>query len=146
MIIYCSQGNQCKNWLNKAEEFRDKVPMSLKKYATCLMDLGKVVSSSFGNVVKEGWRQHIKDFKESYRELEMTWTPSIHGIVTHIEDWYSLNGTARGLGWYSEQATEHAHTAWTDMWVGRRFARDHSHPDYAKELKSAMAKFNAEHQ
>ena len=98
-------------WLNRAGLFMDSLPESLKCFGTNLMDLAKVVKSSFGNDVQEGWRGHIKDFKQSYKTLKMTWTPSLHGIVSHVEDWYDLMGTERGLGWYSEQATEHAHTA-----------------------------------
>ena len=132
-------------WLNKASLFKAMLPQRLKCFGTCLMNLAKVVKTSFGNVVKEGWRRNIQDFKKSYKQLKMTWTPSIHGIVAHILDWYDLKGTSRGLGWYSEQATEHAHTAWSDVWVNRRFKRNFNHPDYGKQLKSAMATFNSEH-
>ena len=121
------------------------LPQSLKVFGSNLIDLAKVVKSCFGNEVQEGWRGHIQDFKKSYKKLKMTWTPSIHGIVAHVRDWYDLKGTDRGLGWYSEQATEHAHTAWKDMWVGRRYKRDFNHPEYATKIKSGMAKFNAEH-
>ena len=71
---------------------------------------------------------------------------AIHGIVSHVEDWYDLKGTERGLGWYSEQATEHAHTAWADVWVNRRFKRDFTHPNYGAQLKAGMATFNCEHE
>ena len=133
-------------WLNRAGLFKDLLPQSLKCFGTNLMDLAKVVKSSFGNDVQEGWRGNIQDFQKSYKELKMTWTPSLHGIVSHVEDWYDLMGTERGLGWYSEQATEHAHTAWADVWINRRYKRDFSHPDYGSQLKAGMATFNSEHE
>ena len=132
-------------WLNRASLFRDMLPQSLKIFGDNLMDLAKLVKSCFGNEVQEGWRSHIKNFKKSYKKLKMTWTPSIHGIVAHVEDWYDMEGTERGLGWYSEQAIEHAHTAWDDVWTNRRFKRHYTHPQYGSQLKSAMATFNSEH-
>ena len=124
--------------------FRERLPQSLRIFGNTLLALAKLIKSCFGNVVIEGWRRYIQDFKRCYKKLKMTWTPTIHGIITHIKDWYNLKGTARGLGWYSEQAGEHAHTAWKDVWIRRRFKRDYNHPEYATKLKSGMATFNSE--
>ena len=139
------QGNQCNKWLNRAGLFKDTLPQELKIFGNCLMALAKVVKSCFGNVVTEGWQRYIEDFKRSYMKLKITVTPTIHSIICHVRDWYTIKGTDRGLGYYSEQATEHAHTAWMDVWTRRRFKRDYNHPQYATQLKSAMATFNSEH-
>ena len=143
-VINC-QGNQCNKWLNRAGMFRDTLPQRLKIFGNCLLALAKVVKSCFGNVVIEGWQRYIQDFQRCYKKLKITWTPTIHSIITHVRDFYFIKGTAKGLGYYSEQATEHSHTAWDDVWTRRRFKRDYNHPKYAVQLKSAMATFNSEH-
>ena len=125
--------------------FRDTLPQELKMFGNCLLALAKVVKSCFGNEVTEGWQRYIQEFKRWYMKLKITVTPTIHSIICHVRDWYTIKGTDRGLGYYSEQATEHAHTAWMDVWTRRRFKRDYNHPQYATQLKSAMATFNSEH-
>ena len=69
----------------------------------------------------------IQDFKNCYLEirkltqeksLQLTVTPSVHVVLIHVHQFFLLHGTAKGLGWYSEQSTEASHNDFlASVWV-----------------------------
>ena len=96
----------------------------------------------------------IQDFKNTYLESrsmtiqrglqQLTVTPTVHVILVHIHQFFQRHGTARGLGWYSEQATETSHNDWLQLWE-KGYKVPDTHPLYPGNLKGANAKYNTNH-
>ena len=96
----------------------------------------------------------IRDFENTYLEVrsmtiqrglqQLTVRPTDHVILVHIHQFFQRHGTARGLGWYSEQATETSHNDWLQHWE-KGYKVPDTHPLYPGNLKGANAKYNTHH-
>ena len=65
--------------------------------------------------------------------------------MVHIQDWFVSQGTSFGLAMYSEQATESSHNNFlTSVWL-KGYKVPDTHPKYAENLLSSVAKFNSRH-
>ena len=62
-----------------------------------------------------------------------------------VKDFYDLHGTDLGLGFYSEQSTEAAHSDFLNsVWLQGYKVPD-THPKYRENLLNAGAKYNSRH-
>ena len=66
-------------------------------------------------------------------------------MISHVKDFYDLHGTDLGLGFYSEQSTEAAHSDFLNsVWLQGYKVPD-THPKYRENLLNAGAKYNSRH-
>ena len=134
-----------KKMLDKHEELLAVVPEKSKPYVECMAALKMVVDGSFGMQVSPDYKDRIVKFEEKYNALPINKTPSIHSVISHVKDFYDLNGTDLGLGFYSEQSTEAAHNDFlTSVWE-RGYKVPDTHPKYKENLVNAGAKYNCRH-
>ena len=131
-----------------------KLPDKLKCYTKCLKSMNIVKRKCFGMVADTDYLPCIQDFKNCYLEirkltqeksLQLTVTPSVHVVLIHVHQFFLLHGTARGLAWYSEQATESSHNDFlASVWV-KGYQVPDTHPKYPVNLKGAAGQYNASH-
>ena len=135
------EGNMCLAILKKLERLVAKLPEDLKPFTNCLYNLKNVMSSCFGSEVSPDYIVHIDNFKESFKVLGISITPTLHSVFHHVKHWYARHGTSHGLAYFGEQATETAHTDWMKVWLKGYKVAD-SHPNYGDKLLSCVAKYN----
>ena len=109
------EGNQSSMFLKKLPVL-EKVIMQesdeLKIEGLSLLEslrcFSKVQDACFGQELKEGFENVIKQFCQVYRSLDnMSITPKIHIVEHHIVDFFrEIEDKEHGLGWYSEQGFE----------------------------------------
>ena len=106
------QGNQCNDIMKKVDKLEQKLPSQLRKFTECLRKFKVIVDETFGCVVTVTHQEILaimEDFKKSYLPLKISVTPTVHDVYFHVPEWYERHGLQRGLGWFSEQATESCH-------------------------------------
>ena len=140
--------------MRQAGKLEKKLPDKLKCYTTCLKAFNVVKSRCFGMGVHPNYLAAIQDFKNCYKavrnltkekSLQLSVTPSVHVVLVHVHQFFQRVGTARGLGWYSEQATESSHNDFlASVWV-KGYQVPDTHPKYPVNLKGAAGQYNASH-
>ena len=139
------EGNQCKGFLKSLDKLELVLPVELANYLVCLQCLSKVVSGCYGKLVDTSYKKYIRDFSISFEALNISETPSIHAVKTHILDFFERNGTDNGLGIYSEQASESVHYDWEASVWDQGYKVAESHPSNPSNLMRATAKYNFRH-
>ena len=103
-----------------------------------------VVDSCFGFILDPFYKQVLARFKSEYQKLQDEFNVSmpnnIHVIVVHVEEFCYLVG--RGLGEFSEQETENAHSAF-DSLLDRYRVRDINSNIYHIQYFKAVMNFNS---
>ena len=51
----------------------------------------------------------------------------------------------KGLGFFSEQASESVHYDWDNLWTGHKYKRSFEHKDYDSQLKKCGVAYNSRH-
>ena len=64
----------------------------------------------------------------------------MHIVEQHIVSFIKSRGEERGLGFYSEQSMEAAHTDYGEEWDKEAVPEEHS--EYSDRLKRATVRFN----
>ena len=140
------QGNQCNDIMKKVDKLEQKLPRKLRKFTKCLRKFKVIVDETFGCEVKVTLQEILdmmEDFKKCYLPLKISVTPTVHDVYFHVPDWYERNGLERGLGWYSEQATESCHRDFmSNVWL-KGYKVPDTHPEYPNKLQGAIAKYNS---
>ena len=108
-----------------------------------LRSFGKVQEACFGQELKEGYEQRIKEFSQVYRSLEdKRITPKVHIVEHHIIDFFrETREKEHGLGFYSEQGFEAMHHDMKQEW-DRVKINDRNHSDLAKRLLDFVIAYN----
>uniref|UniRef100_A0A1I8HAM9 CCHC-type domain-containing protein n=1 Tax=Macrostomum lignano TaxID=282301 RepID=A0A1I8HAM9_9PLAT len=104
----CLEGPACKKLLLKASELWSVLPPHLKLYATALQDFNAVREACFGQSLAADYSLYIARFQTTCRYLELSVTPKMHALFDHVPAFCGKYG--KGLGSFSEQAVESAHT------------------------------------
>ena len=104
----------------------------------------------FGMELLSGFQKAIDNFSALFRELGTTRIPlKMHilesHVVTFLERQEGFGYGGKGLGWWSEQASESVHSDWKKLWLGRKYVRAISHPDYDEQLLKCGVKYNSNH-
>ena len=96
-------GNECRRLLKKVGKLAEAVPEELIPFVTCLSDLNNVVASCFSVLGPEG-TEYINVLEAFYNSavnlVDVSFTPTLHGIVEHVRDFFEIHGTEFGLGLY----------------------------------------------
>ena len=101
----------------------------------------KVLVACFGMQLDKNYQEHIENFRSSYHDLPATITPKVHAVFFHVSQFISQNH--KGLGHYSEQATEALHSNFKPHW--QRLKRQTTHSEYGKHLLNCVVDFNSKH-
>ena len=138
------EGNQCTEVLKKVDKLETLLPKKLTIFTDCLKAFRLVVKNLFAvEAAPANYPLLLRDFEISFLKLGISETPSFHSTIYHVKDWYDLKGQSPGLGWYSEQATEHSHADFRkNVWEKGGYKLVDTHPKYPERLKAAHAKYN----
>ncbi len=94
----------------KASHTTDPVEAYVEAFAA----FGKLVRGIFGSMLAARWHTLINDFCRAYLDLNISVTPKVHIIFTHLKEWIESSNSA--LGRFSEQAGEAIHSDFDRKW------------------------------
>ena len=134
-------GNDCRKLLNGVAKMPNPRGM-VKKYADAFNSFNEVVSSCYGDELKDNYIERIQSFSLAYKRLGISFTPKIHAVIFHIPEFCAVTG--RGLAPWSEQTTEALHYDFEQTWKKFR-VRDMENPSYANHLFRAACTYNGQH-
>ena len=101
----------------------------------------KVVEACFGKVLLDDFEARIHSFEEAHRKLDIPVTPKVHILIFHVSEF--CNQFRRGLGIYSEQASESVHYDFDSFW--EKYKVNRNHPKLGSRLLKAVSAYNAFH-
>ena len=138
------EGNECDKVLKNLESLAEVLPQQFSPFLVTLQSFRDVVSSCFGFLLDPHYKDVLAEFKESFkvlnRDFRVSVTNKIHIISIHVEQFCELTG--KGLGEFSEQETENAHTMFDVTW-NRYKVKDSSSPVYHQQYFKALMDFNS---
>ena len=142
------KGDACHRLLKSLDKLEAAVPPTVDPlFVKCLRDLDRLVGSCFSVAgPPPDYLDHLEAFYESASALlDVSFTPTLHGIVEHVRDFFEIWGTEFGLGLYSEQAGESVHYDFENRIYTHAYKRPESHPEFGPLLLRAVAAYNAIH-
>ena len=142
------KGNECRRLLKSLDKLEAAVPPSMgAPFLKCLRDLDRLVGSCFSVAgPPPDYLDHLEAFYQSASALnDVTFTPTIHGIVEHVKDFFEIWGTEFGLGLYGEQTGESVHYDFENRIYTQAYKRPECHPEFGPLLLRATAHYNAIH-
>jgi hypothetical protein len=142
-------GDQCADLLNKLDWIQDLIeaedlPDRVKYTYQALLAFKRVKDSCFGQTCDPSYLEHITDFGSKYLQLNIGIPPKIHCILVHVPQFLADKG-GKGLGVWSEQASESVHYDFGNLWVGGSYKRALCHADYASKLFRCVVTYNSRH-
>ena len=131
------EGNDSRKLLKKVDQLEGLAPNNkvVKKYAKAFKALNDVVHACYGYDLADDYLVKISSFSVAYLNLKINVTPKIHAVMHHISEF--CKKTRRGLGPWSEQASESIHHDFKQTW--QRFKINSTdHELYAENLLKAV--------
>ena len=144
-------GNQCKKLLLSTDRLEQILRMAGTYHvAMPILDtflaFNEVRKACFGVLLdKEHFRVHIRRFAEAYQILGLSITPKLHAIFVHVPQFLQHQNLVKGLGFWSEQASETVHRDFDDLWVEGRYKRALGHTEYSNQLFKCVVTYNSRH-
>ena len=135
------EGNQTKTLLEKSSDLEASVPPHLTGFARCLAKFNEVRLACFGQDLKPGYKERITEFHQAFLCLGLNVTPKVHAVIVHIPQF--CDKTGKGLGYWSEQASESVHSDF--KLTNNRFKVNQAHPDHPEKMLRAVVKYNSSH-
>ena len=142
------EGNQSREFLKKVDQLEEAfitadVEVKGQPYIASLRSFNQVVEQCFEVELKDGYMESIRMFETKYRELNISITPKVHMVFSHIEDFLRVKNESAGLGFWCEQAFESCHHDFKTEWD--KVKVDSNHPAFGVRLKTAVSSYNAKH-
>ena len=138
------EGNDCNKVLKNLDSLMEVLPSKFSSFMDTLLAFRDVNDSCFGFILDPFYKQILAKFTDSYKKLReqfgISITNKIHVICTHLEVFFNLVG--RGLGEFSEQETENAHSSFDSM-LDRYRVKDIQSDVYHTQYFKAVMNFNA---
>ena len=144
------EGNQARKFVKlgkKLEEEARKIKrissaVRAIQFAKTLKYFNNVVVACFGQELdEENFREKISAFEGQYRMLDISVTPKVHLVFSHIADFLELKDEVSGLGKWTEQAMESAHHEFKNEWNLKRL--DVTHPKFGENFLQTVVRFNS---
>ena len=117
------------------------VPLPQKRFVRALRALNNIVISCFGELLTPTYVSDITEFRQAFLDTELSITPKIHAILTHVPQFYQMKN--QGLGLFSEQAGESVHHDFSVHW--ERFKVPFQHQVFGNRLAKAVMNYNSRH-
>ena len=137
------EGNECSKVLKNLPSLEEVIPADFSVFLEAFKCFRDVVDSCFGYLLDPYYKQVLAKFKTQMKKLQEKFNVSIpnkiHVMLVHVDEFCSLVG--RGLGEFSEQETENAHSAYDDIW-DRYKVKDDKSEIYHKQFFKSVMNFN----
>ena len=148
------EGNQSRSFLKKIDLLEahllkqpSKVADNGLPYIKAFRALDKVVNACFGVDLNPEYKNFIEEFREAYLDLGVSISPKVHIIFQHVVEVLNKENSTRerkvGLGHFSEQSFESAHSDINVLW--QRVKVPENHPEFPARLKHFCSSYFASH-
>lgn len=135
-------GNSCRILLKKLDLLRSRSKnIGCLKYIEVFKAFKDVVDACFSKILDTNFEDKIREFRNSYLELNISVTPKVHAVFYHVPEF--CKKTQTGLGFYSEQVIESLHSDFKSVWIKHKVSSDHS--EYSNRLLRAVCEYNGLH-
>ena len=142
------EGNQarkilrsCQSLQNLIMEHDTDIQSAALRFVDVLNKFNKVVESSFGQRLQEGYETDIDQFSRAYLDLHVSVTLKVHIVICHLKEFLRLKGGVAGLGFFSEQAMESCHHSFKTEWERNKVFWDH--PNCGEKLHQTVVRVNS---
>ncbi len=113
----------------------------------CLVAFAEVVDTSFGKMLRPGWREAIHGFKKSVLRLPAAKykrvTIKFHLICCHLEPWCSRHDA--GLAAVHEQTLEASHRDFMNLWSQSYSYTNCTVPKFGDSITRCTVAYNTQH-
>ena len=112
----------------------------------CLEAFNTVRKSCFGQTCSPTYKIDIQNFAHAYLDLKLpTIIPKVHCVVVHVPQFLELH-PGKGLGFFSEQATEHIHSDFECHYSTCKYIRNLDHPEFPHSFQKAVVSYDSLHE
>jgi hypothetical protein len=134
-------GNSTRKLLPHVDDLEAICPPICVPFVEAFRAFNEVVDSCYGSKLNVNYKDCIFVFKNKYLALNINVTPKVHAVFYHIEDFCEQH--QKGLGQWSEQASEAVHADFSKTWI--KYKVSNNHPNYSVQLLRAVNEYNARH-
>ena len=111
------------------------------EYVDVLRKFKSVVDKGYGMTLDENFLSAIEDFSTAYKRLGIRITPKVHAVMFHVSEFCETHD--KGLGFWSEQASESVHSDFEKIWV--RYKVGQHNKTYDTQLLKAVQDYCNKH-
>ena len=107
-----------------------------------------VRKACFGVKLDKDYKVALEEFNKAYVATGIQSNSlKAHIVGSHVKQFLDLNkNLGKGLGHWSEQAVEHLHGDFDNMYVGSKYNRSLEHKEYAPKLFACVIAYNSSHE
>ena len=120
----------------------------LKLTLEAMEQLEAVRESCFGQTLDDDFEKEIRLLGQIWYKAGLSFTPKMHGLLVHTVQFLkfkmSQTGQKRGLGYWSEHASESVHYDFETFWQSG-YKREMGHPDYKTQALKCISTYAARH-
>ena len=113
------KGGQCDKVLRNLDSLEDFLARELGLFVECLRGFRDTIDSCFSFTLDPFYKEVIMNFRRSFEALRAEFgvseTNKLHIIFEHVPQFIDIVG--KGLGEFSEQELENAHSEWDVIWA-----------------------------
>lgn len=125
-------GNSCLRLLKNVHLLEEM--QAPRKYVYVFQRFNKVVQGCYGMSLSESFDSDIDGFFTAYKTLGIRITPKVHAVAFHVKEFCSFHH--KGLGFWSEQASEAVHSDFEKIW--QRYKVGQQNSKYGNQLLKAV--------
>ena len=144
------QGEQCVKLLNNTAALRELLILNGAMHiggqiVKVLEAFNDVRKSCFGQTCDPKFKEYIAVFAYAYVDLKISITPKVHCVIVHIPQFLALH-PGKGLGFFSEQATEHLHSDLETFYSKCKYRRNLSDPEFPPSFLKMIIAYDSCHE
>ena len=144
------QGEQCVKLLNNTAALRELLILNGAMHiggqiVKVLEAFNDVRKSCFGQTCDPKFKEYIAVFAYAYVDLKISITPKVHCVIVHIPQFLALH-PGKGLGFFSEQATEHLHSDLETFYSKCKYRRNLSDPEFPQSFSKMIIAYDSCHE
>ena len=148
------KGGQCSKLLENTDLLENLLKSSLTVVPAQLSDLIRALSAlnqakntCFGLRLDKSYKEKIKLYKEAYKTLGIKVSPKVHALVIHVPEFLDSMQESypdKGLGFWSEQASETVHYDFKQFYE-QGYKIPSCHNLYSAKLLRSVIVYNSRH-
>ena len=145
-------GNQCRTLLDNTDKLQKILQEADahhigKPIIDAFIAFNMIRQTCFATLRTRDYQTHINKFAEIFLKLGLSVTPKVHAVLVHVSQFLQRQiYSDKGLGHWSEQASETVHSNFQSLYVGSSHKRAITHKDYGNELYKCVVSYNSRHQ
>ena len=145
-------GNQCRTLLKNTQCLKKLLQNAgAHSVGAPILDafvrLNEVRNSCFRVKLNAKYKIHICRFANAFLALGKSVMPKFHAIFVHVAHFIEkFRHLGKGLGYWSEQASESVHCDFDSLWIGSKYKRAMSHEQYTSQLLKCAVVYNSRNQ